>query len=332
MLPSVGTPEEKVKAIYTKELHADNICAYHIGDIIWRAGGEAPVGFLLCNGAEVGRATYPKLFEVIGTKWGAGDGVSTFNLPNLIGRFPEGALEAGGYKEAGLPNITGGGKDIEGLTGGPSSGTYNEGALTLVKNPGGFVANSSNYLGVLFFDASKSNSIYGASDTVQPSSALLIPYVKAFKGASADSTDLAISEVANDVLRISADMVKKSEADYVVDSYHDAEGNWYRKYSDGWVEQGGINIPTGDDYNIAVSFLKAFKDTNYTLLVSAPIVDEAVSPSNAITATSTVMVMVGGGTNRQTNTGFYLNALHNQNLSAGIGRTKWYACGMGADV
>ena len=117
----------------------------------------------------------------------------------------------------------------------------------------------------------------------------------------------------------------------VVDSYHDAEGNWYRKYSDGWVEQGGINIPTGNDYNVAVSFLKAYKDTNYTLLVSAPILDGAASPSNAITATSTVMVMVGGGTNRQTNTGFYLSALYKSNPS-GHGGTKWYACGMGADL
>ena len=70
----------------------------------------------------------------------------------------------------------------------------------------------------------------------------------------------------------------------VVDSYHDADGNWYREYSDGWVEQGGINIPTGDDYNVAVSFLKAFKDTNYTLLVSAPILDGAAAPSNAMSS------------------------------------------------
>lgn len=117
----------------------------------------------------------------------------------------------------------------------------------------------------------------------------------------------------------------------VVDSYHDAEGNWYRKYSDGWVEQGGINIPSGDDYNVAVSFLKAYKDTNYTLLVSAPILDGAASPSSAITAASTVMMMVGGGTNRQTNTGFYLNALYKSNPK-GWGPTKWYACGMGANV
>jgi hypothetical protein len=38
-------------------------------------------GFLLCNGAPVSRIDYKELFEVIGTRYGAGDGVSTFNLP-----------------------------------------------------------------------------------------------------------------------------------------------------------------------------------------------------------------------------------------------------------
>ena len=274
MLPSVGTPEEKVEAVYTKELHADNICAYHIGDIIWRAGGEAPVGFLLCNGAEVGRATYPKLFEVIGTKWGSGDGVTTFNLPNLIGKFPEGALEAGGYKEAGLPNI-------EGSINSPANfafsmgQNYNEGDTTVSgafanSVNGGYshnstIGNFNNKLKSIVLNASLSNPIYGNSDTVQPPSTLLIPYVKAFKGASADSTDLAISEVANDVLRISADMVKKSEADYIVDSYHDADGNWYRKYSDGWVEQGG----KCEENWTQITFLKPFSDTNYNVTLTS---------------------------------------------------------------
>lgn len=49
------------------------------------------------------------------------------------------------------------------------------------------------------FDASHSNSIYGNSDTVQPNSVLLTPYIKAFKGASASSTDLEITKVANDI-------------------------------------------------------------------------------------------------------------------------------------
>lgn len=49
-------------------------------------GGSIPSGWLLCDGTAVPRAAYPELFAVIGTSWGAGDGSTTFNLPNLKGR------------------------------------------------------------------------------------------------------------------------------------------------------------------------------------------------------------------------------------------------------
>lgn len=54
------------------------------------AGSSAPGGWLLCNGSAVSRTTYPKLFAAIGTTYGAGDGSSTFNLPDLRGRVPVG--------------------------------------------------------------------------------------------------------------------------------------------------------------------------------------------------------------------------------------------------
>lgn len=54
------------------------------------AGTTAPGGWLLCDGAEVSRTTYSALFTVIGTAYGAGNGTSTFNLPNLKGRVPVG--------------------------------------------------------------------------------------------------------------------------------------------------------------------------------------------------------------------------------------------------
>lgn len=52
---------------------------------------EAPPGWLLCRGAAVSRTTYAALFAVIGTMYGAGDGSTTFNLPNWSLRFPLGA-------------------------------------------------------------------------------------------------------------------------------------------------------------------------------------------------------------------------------------------------
>lgn len=58
-------------------------------------GTTAPRGHLLCNGAAVSRTTYAALFTVIGTSYGAGDGSTTFNLPNLQGRFPLGLATSG---------------------------------------------------------------------------------------------------------------------------------------------------------------------------------------------------------------------------------------------
>jgi microcystin-dependent protein len=57
-----------------------------VGTIIPYAGSEAPAGWLFCDGQEVSRTEYAKLFAVIGTIYGAGDGSTTFNLPNLKGR------------------------------------------------------------------------------------------------------------------------------------------------------------------------------------------------------------------------------------------------------
>lgn len=61
-----------------------------IGAIIPYAGSTAPFGTLICNGAAISRAAYPELFEAIGTTWGAGDGSTTFNIPDLRGYFLRG--------------------------------------------------------------------------------------------------------------------------------------------------------------------------------------------------------------------------------------------------
>ena len=52
------------------------------GTIFPFCGTTAPSGFLICNGAEVSRTTYADLFAVIGTAYGEGNGVTTFNIPD----------------------------------------------------------------------------------------------------------------------------------------------------------------------------------------------------------------------------------------------------------
>jgi microcystin-dependent protein len=51
---------------------------------------SAPSGYLLCDGSAVSRTTYATLFSVINTTFGSGDGSTTFNLPNYLGRSPLG--------------------------------------------------------------------------------------------------------------------------------------------------------------------------------------------------------------------------------------------------
>ena len=61
-----------------------------VGGIVPFTGTVIPNGFLYCRGQEVSRVDYAELFEVIGTTYGEGDGVETFNVPNLQGRIPVG--------------------------------------------------------------------------------------------------------------------------------------------------------------------------------------------------------------------------------------------------
>lgn len=62
-----------------------------VGTILLYASASPPSSkFLMCNGAAVSRATYSDLFSRIGTTYGAGDSVTTFNLPDLRDRFPTG--------------------------------------------------------------------------------------------------------------------------------------------------------------------------------------------------------------------------------------------------
>ena len=61
-----------------------------VGAVFFFAKSTPPEHALACDGAAVSRAAYPELFGAIGTTFGAGDGSTTFNLPDLRGRFIRG--------------------------------------------------------------------------------------------------------------------------------------------------------------------------------------------------------------------------------------------------
>lgn len=66
------------------------------GSVIPYAGSSAPTDWLLCSGAAVSRTTYAALFAIISTTYGAGDGSTTFNLPDMRGRLAAGVDNMGG--------------------------------------------------------------------------------------------------------------------------------------------------------------------------------------------------------------------------------------------
>lgn len=68
-----------------------------VGTVLWYAAPTAPAGYLLCDGSAVSRSTYAALFAVIGTKFGTGDGKTTFTLPDLRAAFIRGAGNGNGY-------------------------------------------------------------------------------------------------------------------------------------------------------------------------------------------------------------------------------------------
>jgi microcystin-dependent protein len=77
------------------------------GTIFPFAGDTAPEGWLICNGATIDRAMYPDLFDAIGTAWGNGNGLDTFHIPDLRGRFMRGVDGGeGNDSDAGTRTVT----------------------------------------------------------------------------------------------------------------------------------------------------------------------------------------------------------------------------------
>ena len=146
-----------------------------IGDIVLRAVGQPRDKTLACDGSAVSRESYAELFEVIGETYGAGDGETTFNLPDYRDRwgvFAGTTHETGETVEEGLPNIEG---DFV-LWGAPRAGCFY--AATQFENisPGGGGGYDCSR-GHCGFDASRSNAVYGSSDHVTPASIGLYPCI-----------------------------------------------------------------------------------------------------------------------------------------------------------
>ena len=94
------------------------------GQIAFFAGSSAPAGWLKANGAAVSRTTYAALFAAIGTTYGAGDGSTTFNLPDLRGEFMRGWDDGRGI-DRGRAFGSAQGDAIRNITGSIDTGSHN---------------------------------------------------------------------------------------------------------------------------------------------------------------------------------------------------------------
>ncbi len=91
---------ESVEAMPDTSGTSPSVTAVPTGGVIAWTTGTAPTGFLLCDGAAVSRATYTTLNTLLAAAtptypYGNGDGSTTFNVPNLVGKFPLGKATSG---------------------------------------------------------------------------------------------------------------------------------------------------------------------------------------------------------------------------------------------
>ena len=233
-------------------------------------------------------------------------GGGSLRLP-LIKNYIKAANTAEGIKniEAGLPNITGTFRALGTNSSSPDDPLVS-GAFTAQAHGKGFSSASGNDVKTYEFSASKSNPIYSKSDTVTPASTTLYPWVVAYTAAVSAST----AQVAEFQQGLSGKADTNlgnipSSYDYVVDSYKDDQGNWYRKYKSGWLEQGGVVTAAGE-----VTLLKPFANTAYSVQA---------------TSLYTNYTNWGFGINKKSVSSFYLN------MNTGTQGTMWEAKGQGAE-
>jgi microcystin-dependent protein len=90
-----------------------------IGTVAFWPGATAPSGWLFCAGQAVNRTTYAALFAAIGTTHGAGDGTTTFNLPDMRSRF---VLARDNMGQGATSRVTSAGSGVDGATLGAAGG------------------------------------------------------------------------------------------------------------------------------------------------------------------------------------------------------------------
>ncbi len=139
------------------------------------AGSSAPNGYLLCDGTAISRTTYATLFGVVGSTYGAGDGLTTFNVPDLRGRVV--IMQDGAANRITSASTNGSNADTLGGVGGAETHTLTTAQVPPHSHPQAVEPAGTTYQygsGGAFFDSVDTNTVGGggAHSNTQPWMAL----------------------------------------------------------------------------------------------------------------------------------------------------------------
>lgn len=268
-----------------------------LGSYYFYPHANAPEDSLICNGATYSRKLYKDFFEYIKQKglikpeadWQAiaqknngycswysdGDGETTFRVPKFAPfiQITNDSTNAGNYHLPGIPNITG---EFKVWNGSSSSGGLQEAR-------GAFYA-GTKYSGNTFHDcsgggwdrptiafrASNCSPVFGRSGTVQPESQEWVVCVVVLGSHLASGGALgedATTTLAHLQERLDT-LEKRNPVAHLVETWTNNQGNWFRKWSDGWIEQGGI-WTSQDTNELLITLNKPMATTNYHCTVTS---------------------------------------------------------------
>lgn len=255
--------------------------------------GTVPADSIICNGATYSRALYKDFFDYITTQgwvkteaewqeiatrdngfcpfYSSGDGSTNFRTPKFAPyqQIAMGVAQATTYHQAGLPDLEGDIQtwlvlDGDGLATGVFKNSVKESTEWT-----GVLSNWGDVATAIRFKASDYSPVYGRTNTVQPESHEWVMCVVAYGIATnVGSVDIqnvmsAVNAVQANLTQIESDIAQIPQPRTYVTKTWSRGTEWYRVWSDGFIEQGGHG--TGS----ACTFSKPFSNKNYTFNVQS---------------------------------------------------------------
>ena len=167
-----------------------------VGSVISYAGSAAPTDWMLCHGQAISRSTYAALFAAVSTTYGAGNGSTTFNLPDLRGRVVAGKDDMGGSAANRITNAASG---ITGTTLGASGGVQEH---LLTHGESGVPAHSHDYVDTLRNSVTRANgAVSSAGGTEIPSGKTTSPNTAT--DAAEAHINMQPTMILNHIIRVS---------------------------------------------------------------------------------------------------------------------------------